>query len=108
MRGACCCQEHQREQAAALNAQNAEALKGECKASPSLLPTPDTATCGKLGTLHLNDLRDCVALVTLGSAFGWPLQRLELATSGTKEVLVARLLQQQNLALSAAAAANVQ
>ena len=35
-------------------------------------------------------------------------QRLELATSGTKEVLVARLLQQQNLALSAAAAANVQ
>ena len=56
----------------------------------------------------MSNLRNCVALVTLGSAFGWPLQRLELATSGTKEVLVARLLQQQNLALSAAAAANVQ
>ena len=28
--------------------ENAEALKGECKASPFLLPTPDLATCAKL------------------------------------------------------------
>eukprot|EP01045_Picozoa_sp_COSAG04_P009116 COSAG04_NODE_521_length_13158_cov_26.145647_1_plen_57_part_00 len=48
----------------------------------------------------------CAAFGNPRVGVGW--QRLELATSGTKEVLVARLLQQQNLALSAAAAANVQ